>query len=279
MAYVGNRGRHEEGAIVLNLAGQAPGVNPAAAAFPGGSVYTRNSPFASGLCPSKPRNPESRSDLDTWASNSRSAPFNLALYGHPGQEMTEFNSKYDSLQVTLNRHFSKGLQVLAAYTWSRYFDQTSSLESSAFNFPGINPFCSKCQWAPSSNDAPQRFVVSYTYTLPIYSLTHKWKALTDDWNLAGIYTLQHGTPVGVFDFRDYSLTCDNNVGFFACPGQPVLTGAPWASEIQKPQSGTDASCSTSNRLLLQSGGFRDSCFRDSGHGQTQPAVWPGNQLR
>jgi hypothetical protein len=140
--------------------------------------------------------------------------------------MTEFNSKYDSLQVLLNRRFSKGLQVQAAYTWSRYFDQTSSLEGSAFNFPGINPFCYKCMWAPSSNDAPQRFVVSYTYTLPIYSLTHKWKALTDDWNLSGIYTLQHGTPVGVFDFRDYGITCDNNVGFFACPGQAVRTSAP-----------------------------------------------------
>jgi hypothetical protein len=81
-------------------------------------------------------------------------------------------------------------------------------------------------WAPSSNDAPQRFVVSYTYTLPFYSMTHKWKRLTDDWNLSGIYTLQHGTPVGIFDYRNYSITCDNNVGFFACPGQAVRTSAP-----------------------------------------------------
>jgi len=226
VAYVGNRGRHEEGAIDLNLAGQAPGVNPTAAAFPGG-LCTRGTRLASvGLCPIT--GITENADL-TWTNDAPVAgatPYNVSVYGHPGQEETEFNSKYDSLQVTLNRHFSQGLQVLAAYTWSRYFDQTSSLENSAFNFPGINPFCASCMWAPSSNDAPQRFVVSYTYTLPFFKLTHRWKALTDDWNLSGIYTLQHGTPVSVFDFRDYGINYDVNVAFFAGPGQAVRTGAP-----------------------------------------------------
>lgn len=226
VAYVGNRGRHEEGAIVLNLAGQAPGINPIAAAFNPGC--TRGTRLLDPRCPPVSVATEDPTNF-TWtlgASTPGQAPFRLDIYGHPGQQLTEFNSKYDSLQVTLNRHFSKGLQVLAAYTWSRYFDQTSSLESSAFNFPGINPLCMQCMWAPSSNDAPQRFVVSYTYTLPFYSLTHRWKRLTDDWSLAGIYTLQHGTPVGVFDFRNSGIICDNNVGFYACPGQAVLTGAP-----------------------------------------------------
>jgi len=224
IAYVGNRGRHEEGAIDLNLAGQAPGVNPDAATFPGCTNGFRLTNPA--RCPVTPitENP----DL-TWTNGTPVAgatPFNAAVYGHPGQEMTEFNSKYDSLQVALNRRFSHGLQVLASYTWSRYFDQTSSLENSAFNFPGINPYCYKCMWAPSSNDAPQRFVVSYTYTLPIYSLTHKWRRVTDDWNLSGIYTLQHGTPVSVFNFLSTSLTCDNSVAFFACPDRADRTSTP-----------------------------------------------------
>ena len=38
VGYVGNRGRHEEGAIDLNLAGQYPGINPIAAAFTGGTA-------------------------------------------------------------------------------------------------------------------------------------------------------------------------------------------------------------------------------------------------
>ena len=221
-AYVGNRGRHEEGAIDLNLAGQAPGVNPVAAAAgcPNGFAMT------GAPCPVTPitENPNL-----TWTNGTPVAgatPFNAGVYGQPGEQVTAFNSHYDSLQVTLNRRFSKGLQVLAAYTWSRYFDQTSSLENGAFNFPGINPYCSGCMWGPSSNDAPQRFVVSYTYTLPIYSLTHKWKRVTDDWNVSGIYTLQHGTPVAVFNFLSTSLTCDVGVAFYACPDRADATGAP-----------------------------------------------------
>jgi hypothetical protein len=216
VAYVANRGRHLEGAVDLNLAGQGIGLNPAAAAYNGGSCSLGLTLHTS-ACPQTPYG---------GPQTPGATPFNLGIYGHPGEETTEFNSKYDSMQVTLNRRFSNGLQVLAAYTWSRYFDQTSSLENSSFNFPGINPFDPHDMWAPSANDAPQRFVISYTYTLPFNKLTHRWRAVTDGWNLAGIYTLQHGNPIPVFDLLSTSLTCDDNVAFFACPDRADRTGAP-----------------------------------------------------
>ena len=150
VAYVGNRGRHEEGAINLNLAGQAPGVNPSAAAFNGGTCQTRILLDGSHFLPRHPVGPTSPQVAGATA-------FNLPVYGHPGEQLTEFNSKYDSLQVTLNRRFSRGLQVMAAYTWSRYFDQTSSLENSAFNFPGINSFDPRGMWAPSASRCTPAF--------------------------------------------------------------------------------------------------------------------------
>jgi hypothetical protein len=216
-AYVGNRGRHLEGAVDLNEAGQYPGVNPAAASYNGGSCAPYLFFGTSSLCPQTPYG---------GAPVPGATPANINVYGHPGQQATEWNSRYDSMQLTLNRRFSNGLQVLAAYTWSRYFDQTSSLENSAFNFPGVNPFSSRTMWAPSANDAPQRFVISYNYVLPIYKLTHKWKALTDDWSLVGIYTLQHGVPIPVFDLSGQSLTCDLNVSFYACQDRASFSGAP-----------------------------------------------------
>ena len=52
VAYVGNLGRHEEGAIVLNQAGQAPGVNPLVGPGTAWPSCTRGSRLASvGLCP------------------------------------------------------------------------------------------------------------------------------------------------------------------------------------------------------------------------------------
>lgn len=216
VGYVGNQGRHEEGAYNLNQAGSAPGVNPTAAAYiapgtnPPAPTCTTGFFLVTPFCAQPP---------------SAGAPaFNLGVYGEPGFQTTEFNSYYNSLQVELNKHFSNGLQVLAAYTWSRYFDQTSSLENSSFNAPGINPFDVKSMWAPSANDAPQRFVISYTYTLPFYKLTHHWKRLTDDWTLVGAYTLQHGLPVPVFDLAQTSLTCDLGVSFYFCPDRANATG-------------------------------------------------------
>jgi hypothetical protein len=224
VAYVGNIGRHEEGAYDLNLAGQAPGVNPASAAFGCPAGLAMNSP----ACPQTPINIVNplTGPFIPGTPVAGATPLNLGVYGHPGAQATGYNSNYNSLQVTLNRHFSDGLQILAAYTWSRYFDETSSLENSSFNAPGINPFDARSMYAPSANDAPQRFVVSYTYTLPFFKLTHHAKRLTDDWNISGVYTLQHGLPIPVFDLLETSLTCDLFTAYYFCPDRAVRTSTP-----------------------------------------------------
>jgi hypothetical protein len=167
--------------------------------------------------------------LSGGAQVAGATPYNLGVYGQPGIQASGYNSNYNSLQAEINRHFSNGLQIQAAYTWSRYFDEVSSLEGSAFNFPGVNPFSPANMYGPSQSDAPQRLVVNYTYTLPFYKFGHRWKRLTDDWNLSGIYTLQHGFPIPVFDLLAHSLTCDDNgIAFYVCPDRPDRTGAPLA---------------------------------------------------
>ncbi len=194
IGYVGNVGRHLEGAYNLSYAGAGQGVNPGAAAL-GCNAF----------------------NLATCDPGSFSNNPNPALYGETGQQVTSFNSNYNSLQVELNRHFAHGLQFLASYTWSRYFDYTSNLENNAFNGPGIDPFNFNSMYAPSADDAPQRLVLSYDYTLPFYHFVHKWQRLTDGWDLVGISTFQSGFPVAVFDSAFSSLTCDPAIAFYACP--------------------------------------------------------------
>lgn len=199
--YVGEIGRHLEGAYDLNPAGAAPGVNPGAAAL-GCTAF----------------------DLATCDPGSFA--YDPNIYGQMGFQATEFNSNYNSMQVEVNKHFTHGLQFLLAYTWSRYFDDTSSLENSAFNAPGINPLDFGSMYAPSANDAPQRLVASWVYTLPFYSLTHRFQRLTDGWNLVGIAAFQHGLPVRVYNSSDSSLTCDPNINFYACPDRANRTTTP-----------------------------------------------------
>ncbi|HLM80950.1 MAG TPA: carboxypeptidase regulatory-like domain-containing protein [Terriglobales bacterium] len=235
VSYVGALGRHEEGAYDTNLAGSAPGVNLLAAAS---GCPTGLRLHAAALCPLQ--TPITENPNLTWTNGPQtpgSTPFNIGVYGHPGQETSSYNSNYNALQVEFNRHLSQGLQVQAAYTWSRNFDQTSNLENSSFNFPGINPYNPAALYGPSANDAPQRLVVNFNYTLPFYKLGHHWRRVTDDWQLAGIYTLQHGFPIPVFDFFSTALICDNFVGFFACPDRADRTGAPL--NITNPRNATN----------------------------------------
>jgi len=185
VGYVGNVAHHLEGAYELNPAGQAPGVNPAA-------VAAGCNPANLGVCA------------------AGTFPYNPLTTGLAAinQQATEFNSNYNSLQVSLNKHFSHGLEFMAAYTWSRYFDENSTFDNQAgFVGPGINPFSFSSMYAPSDNDAPQRLVLNYDYTLPFYHFVQRWRPLTDGWKLVGIMTFQHGFPVLMSNSANPSDTC------------------------------------------------------------------------
>ena len=205
-AYVANVARHLEGDYELNPAGQAPGVNPVAAAL--------------GCTPA---------NLGSCAPAT--FPYNTSLYGGINQQATAFNSNYNSLQISVNQHLSHGLTFLAAYTWSRYFDQNSTADNqNSFLPPGINPFSFASMYAPSDNDAPQRFVFSGDYTLPFYQHIQRARALTDGWKLVGIATFQHGFPILVANTASPSLTCWSTVEVIDVPcwDRPNRTGAPFA---------------------------------------------------
>ncbi len=272
LGYVGSIGRHEEGAYDTNLAGVAPGINPLAAAAGCGFG------LALGGCPLQ--TPTTENPNLTWTNGAPvpgATPYNLAVYGHPGVQATAYNSNYNSLQAEFNRHFSNGLQVQAAYTWSRSFDQTSSLENSAFNFPGINPFNIPGMYGPSANDAPQRFVVSYEYTLPFYKLTHRWRRLTDDWNVVGIYTLQHGFPIPVFDLLGQSLTCDLFDAFYACPDRPNQVGKPTIVNPRITQFGANGISGNNGNFWFTNGPtvFPVAASGAAGNANRNPLYGPG----
>jgi hypothetical protein len=213
VAYVGNVARHLEGNYELNPAGQAPGVNPVAAAAGCG-------PANLGTCAPQ-----------TFRYNPQTTGFGAINY-----QATDFNSRYNSLQLMVNKRLTHGLSFLAAYTWSRFFDQNSSADlQNSFIPPGIDPFDLEGMYAPSDNDAPQRFVFSYVYTLPVYHFVPHLRRLTDGWKLAGITTFQSGFPIRVANSAAPSDTCWSAVEVLdvpcwdrpnRVPGVPVAIGNP-----------------------------------------------------
>lgn len=206
LGYVGSLGRHEEASYNINPAGQPTPVN---------GVY----------------NPVAQAAGCTDYTLAFCAPqtfqFNPAVYGQFGVFASGFNSNYNSLQAQINRRMANGLQFQVAYTYSRSFDYTSSFENSGFNNPGFNPWNFKQNYGPSANDAPQRLVLNYVYTLPIYRLAgRRMRMLTDGWTLTGIATFQHGFPVSVYQVDGTDLTTAYGTNYYAAPSFAERTGAP-----------------------------------------------------
>ncbi len=110
------------------------------------------------------------------------------------------NSNYNSLQVQLTKRFSHGLKFLASYTYAHSMDDYSGDASGTSDnsvVPGNEITLNNR--ALSDFDRRHRLVFSYIYDLPaFYRGGSKAAKLTfNDWQIAGILTLQTGTPFSV----------------------------------------------------------------------------------
>ena len=126
-------------------------------------------------------------------------------------EDTIANSAYNSLQVSVEKRFSHGIQFNAAYTLSKSIDEASSFEGVLNPLPGAN------NRALSLFDARHRFVVSYDWALPVRRYSGMMGKLLDDWSLSGITTFQTGFPIQLSSSSDNELMYS---AFFQYPGLP-----------------------------------------------------------
>jgi hypothetical protein len=109
------------------------------------------------------------------------------------------NSAYNSLQVSLEKRFSHGLQLQGAYTWSKSIDQASSFENL------LNPIDPRRSRSLSLFDARNRFVLSYFWQIPTPKYEGTKAKLLDDWAISGIVTLQSGFPIRITSQADNEL--------------------------------------------------------------------------
>ncbi len=119
-------------------------------------------------------------------------------FGSDTLETTIGNSNYNSLQAVL-RHNSGPLQFLAAYTFSKSIDQSSSLGEE------VNPLNPSLSRALSAFDIRHNFVVSYTYRLPVAGAFRAQNRWTEGWELSGITRISSGLPVTLVNYGDNSL--------------------------------------------------------------------------
>jgi len=113
----------------------------------------------------------------------------LTALGNISEQKGSGTSNYNALWVTGTKHFAKGLEFNANYTWSKSLDENSR------NFQGIvvqnslNPFL---DYGPSDFDARHHFTFSGIYELPFSGNRFK-----SGWRIGTIAQLQSGNPLNI----------------------------------------------------------------------------------
>ncbi|PWT98112.1 MAG: TonB-dependent receptor [Terriglobia bacterium] len=117
---------------------------------------------------------------------------------------TEGNSSYNALQIDLTRRLSKGLQLRAAYTWSKSLDFNSGLtgaqaQNQAQMVMDRNDL--RRDWGPSALNVTSQASTSITYELPVgqgqpwLAGVNGWSGkLISGWQVNAITTLLTGFP-------------------------------------------------------------------------------------
>ena len=178
-AYVGTRGRNLFRNVRINQARLASTQRPVVNAVTG-QVITTNTP----------------------ANAVLRAPFQGADIAGFQQFQYTAESAYDSFQASLTRRLSKGLQLLAAYTYAKSLDNASgTVDSDATTILGdqLDPGANR---GVSDFDRTHRFVLSYLWDLPRPAFARSSTAgrlLLSGWQVAGIITAMSGQPLDVVD--------------------------------------------------------------------------------
>ena len=143
---------------------------------------------------------------------------------------TDYVSRYEALQVNVEKRFSRGLSLLANYTFSKKEDDYGP------DGTVTDPFYRALDWGISKDNVPNVFRLSAVWQTPHLTASALAGALVNGWELTGITTWQDGFPFTVFSGVDNSLSgigADRAEFTGSNIGQAVLGGQSTAQEIKQ----------------------------------------------
>jgi len=136
-----------------------------------------------------------------------------------------FTSNYNSLQATLNRRLSHGLEVGVAYTWSKLLT-TNPIDR---GWETQDTYDLKQSYGLSSTNTPQMLSLNYVYQEPFFKQQHGAGWVLGGWELSGIVTIQTGQSQTITQANDpwalvtttsSTLACTISVTQPTCPLYP-----------------------------------------------------------
>src|SRR6266852_2711157 len=113
------------------------------------------------------------------------------------------NSSYESLQLSLNRRFSNGLQLQGSYTFSKNISDSDGVLGRTLDIQGTvpqDPDNRRAERSLASIDVRHYFSLNYTYDLPLArNLAGAAGKMLSGWQINGITSIAAGTPFTVID--------------------------------------------------------------------------------
>jgi hypothetical protein len=212
VAYVGTQGQNLFRNVRINQARLASPERPIVNAVTG-QVITTNTP----------------------ANATLRAPFQGADIAGFQQFQYTAESAYNSLQMSLTRRLSKGLQLLASYTYAKSLDNASGQGGIDTSHILGNQLDDRANRGVSDFDRTHRFVLSYLWDLPSPAFAARSRAgrlMLSDWQVAGIITAMSGLPIDIVDSNAGSFYFGPNSGLSRpgwAPGatrQTAMTNVP-----------------------------------------------------
>jgi hypothetical protein len=158
-------------------------------------------------------------------------PNGIPWYTSVAVQDTEGNSNYNSLQASVIKAPTHGLQFTLGYTYSHALDDGSGYESvtggdsgygSAGRVYNYVPGFKYLNYGSSDFDARHRLVASYVYSLPAYGVAKNsllMRALLAGWGISGVTAVQSGFPIGLSMGSHRSFWCDA-FSYFGCGDNP-----------------------------------------------------------
>lgn len=191
-AYVGTRGVHL-------LRQSTPNLGPNGIPVVTGAVGVRPNGFPDLIFPAFNGFVRAPSLVPVGQAN----PFRpFPLLGSITTIESDADSFFHSLQLQLNKRFSRGIQMTTAYTWSHVIDEASDI----FDLNGApalpqNSFDRRAERGNANFDARHRFSYSFIWDLPLWSESRAWGG----WQLSSTGQFQTGQPYSVL------FCCDANL--------------------------------------------------------------------
>ena len=147
------------------------------------------------------------------------------------------NSIYSALQISLEKHYSNGLQLSVNYTWSKSIDDSSVADTNvawlanygqdSVNYGLADPNRPYLERSLSTFDMPNQLKFEYTYDLPFgrgraffSNISRPLELILGGWKTAGVWTIHDGFPL------QYSVTGGGTPIITYGPQRPNLVGTP-----------------------------------------------------